>query len=143
VDYTDSSVFGWYISNLNLNSDGERVVTDPVVRGDIVYFNTSIPTDATCSYGGTGWQMSVQYANGANPDPAVFDSNGDGVVNDSDTALSGVAFEQGLPAAPSFLSNRRYTPGTRTQTGSEVVDDAVEELSGLATGRLSWEELSQ
>ena len=143
VDYTDSSVFGWYISNLNLNSDGERVVTDPVVRGDIVYFNTSIPTDVTCSYGGSGWQMSIQYVSGANPNPAVFDTDGDGDVDTDDTPASGVAFEEGLPAAPSFLSNRRYTPGTRTQTGSEVVDDAVEELSGLATGRLSWEELSQ
>lgn len=143
VDYSAATVFGWYISNLNLNSDGERVVTSPVVRGDIIYFNTAIPTNTTCSYGGTGWQMSIQYLTGANPTAAVFDSNGDGVVNGNDTPLSGVAFEQGLPASPSFLSDRRYTPGTRTQTGSEVVDDAVENLTGAGTGRLSWEELSQ
>lgn len=142
VDYSLSTVHGWYI-NLDVNSDGERIVTNPVVRSDIVYFNTSIPTDTTCSYGGTGWQMSIQYASGANPTDAVFDSDGDGDVDNSDTALSGVEFEQGLPAAPSFLSNRRYTPGTRTQTGGEVANDAVEELKGLATGRLSWEELSQ
>ena len=140
MDYSTGS--GWYI-NFDLNSDGERLVTNPVVRGDIVYFNTAIPTDVTCSYGGTGWQMSVQFINGNNPVDAVFDEDGNGIVNDSDTALSGESFEQGLPAAPSFLSDRRYTPGTSTLDGSSVVDDAVEKLGGLATGRLSWEELSQ
>lgn len=140
IDWTTND--GWFI-NFDLNNDGERMVTNPVIRGDYVYFNTSIPTDTTCSYGGTGWQMAVQYADGHNPSSAITDTNGDNTVNGDDTALSGEEFEQGLPAAPNFLSNRRYTPGTRTQTGEEVVDDAVEAISGSGTGRLSWEELSQ
>jgi type IV pilus assembly protein PilY1 len=142
VAYTKSGAsanFGWYI-NLTTNSDGERAVTDPVIRGDIVYFNTSIPTSVTCSYGGTGWQMSVQSISGANPDASIFDADGNGTIS-NDAALSGVVFQQGLPAAPSFLSNRRYTPGTQTQSGSDVADDEVEDLGGMGTGRLSWEEL--
>ncbi len=136
-----SKNFGWYI-DLNTNSDGERVVTDAVVRGDIVYFNTAIPSGDTCSFGGTGYQMSVQYLSGANPVDAIFDADGNGTIS-NDSPYSGVAFEQGLPAAPSFLSDRRYTPGTRSKTGSEVVDDVVEKIGGMGTGRLSWEELFQ
>jgi type IV pilus assembly protein PilY1 len=144
---------GWYL-DLFLRSDtsdatstpvhtGERSVTNAVVRGDYVWFNTSIPSDELCTYGGTGYQMVVNYTYGTNPDSAIFDSNGDGSVNDNDTALAGESFDEGLPAAPSFLSNHRYTPGTKTQNGSEVKEDTVENLAGTGTGRLSWEELTQ
>jgi len=141
VDYAGSDD-GWYI-NFNLNSDGERMVTNPVIRGDYVYFNTSIPTNATCAYGGTGWQMAVNYKNGHNPSSVIVDTNGDGVINADDTITAGMTFDEGLPAAPNFLGNRRYTPGTKTQDGTEVVDDVVEEISTSGTGRLSWEELVQ
>ncbi len=154
VDYegTGGTVeYGWY---MDLPATGERVVTDPVVRGTIVYFNTTIPSTDPCAYGGSGWLMSVNFENGGRPDTAIFDYNNDGYVNsgdlldDSSGTLTSVApggqrFDQGLPASPTFLGNKQYTPGTRTETGAEINIREVEHLSGANIGRLSWEELGR
>jgi len=136
-----NSKSGWYIAL----SGGERVVTDPVVRGSLVYFNTTIPSTAACSTGGSGWLMSVDYINGGTPDRAVFDVNGDNVVNDSDlingAAPVGKAFDQGIPASSTMLGDRRYTPGTETSNGGDVTSDQIQSLDSGNTGRLSWEQM--
>jgi len=146
VDY--SSKYGWY---MDLPTSGERVVTDSTVRGDIVYFNTTIPSVNPCAYGGSGWLMSVKAVNGGRPDSAVFDVDGVGGVDEDDllsagsltnVAPGGKSFDQGLPTSPTFLGNKRYTPGTSTESGDEIPHDPVEALDGVNTGRLSWEELS-
>ena len=43
VDYTSDD--GWYI---NLPDSGERLVTDPVIRGGLVFFNTMIMATSCC-----------------------------------------------------------------------------------------------
>ncbi len=144
--------YGWY---LELTDSGERAVTDPVVRGDIVYFDTTIPSSQPCSYGGTGWLMSVNYVNGGRPDSAVFDYNDDGAVDDQDlldqavghddlhdVAPGGEKFSQGLPTSPNFLGNKQYIPGTQTTNADSINVRDVEDLGGQNTGRLSWEELA-
>ncbi|HHM04225.1 MAG TPA: hypothetical protein ENJ19_00595 [Gammaproteobacteria bacterium] len=140
---------GWYI---NLPSPGERMVTHPIVRGDIVYFNTLIPSTDACTFGGSGWLMSLNYKTGARPDDAVFDYNNDGLVDDNDllsssslsnVAASGQLFDQGLPASPAVLGDRQYTAGTKTDSGDDINDRAIERLPSTGTGRLSWTELEQ
>ncbi len=156
VNYTgsgSSQQFGWYI---DLPESHERVITDAVARGSIVYFDTTIPTTQVCSIGAGGWLMSVSYATGGNPSTPVFDYNGDGTVDSNDVAANsdtsvasaapaGKQFHHDLPAAPAFLGNRRYVAGTGGTTSGDapVEDDAVEALVGQKTGRLSWEELQQ
>ena len=59
VNYTGTGgplQYGWY---LDLDA-GERVVSDYLVRGGIVFFNTQIPDERPCAFGGSGWLMSVQ-----------------------------------------------------------------------------------
>ena len=144
VDYT--SKHGWKI-NLTLAA-GERVVVDPDVRGDVVFFNTWIPDNVVCNSGGKGFLMSVSQLGGGRTDDPVFDVNGvDGVdsadlVEDSSNvifAASGQRFTLGLPASSNFLSNKQYTPGT--DGGSEIGTRDLEDLGGIETGRLSWQEL--
>jgi len=145
--------FGWYI---DLPIGGERVVVDPIVRGDIVYFNTHIPSTAPCEYGGSGWLMSVAYENGGRPDSTPFDLNNDEVVNAddlvtnmdnslTDVAATGQAFDLGLPAASSVLGNKQYTPGTKPPPGGDAKDAVssrkLEDLGLDLEGRLSWEEM--
>ena len=60
VDY--SNVHGWY---MNLPDIGERVITDPVIRGDLVFFNTMRPDNNPCEAGGSGWLMVAKWINGA------------------------------------------------------------------------------
>ncbi len=154
---------GWYL-DLGYDSDGtvglsgtelqgERVVTSPVLRGDIIFFNTTIPSPNPCSAGGSGWLMSLDYSNGGRPDAAIFDLNNDGVVDtgdlfdhDSNSTTDNVApgselFEPGMPASPSFLGNKQYTPGTKTTSGDEIDQRDVQDLGGYKTGRLSWQQL--
>ena len=152
VAYTDSGgsqQFGWYI---DLPTSGERVVVRPQVRGDIIFFNTMIPSTDICSYGGTGWLMAAKTVNGGNPSTSspVFDYDddnavtGDDVVTDdsgNDAAAAGREFTQGLPAQSAFLSNYQYTPGSQTDEGDEIDKQTVQELENAQTGRLSWIEL--
>ena len=135
-----SKQYGWYI---DLPATGERMVVDPKIRGDLVYFNTMIPSTAACSAGGTGFLMSVKYANGGQPSSAAFDSNGDGIIDSSDTSAAGEAFDMGIPTSPTFLGNKQYTAGTKTTDGSTIDQRVVETLTGNGTGRLSWEELQK
>ncbi len=148
--------YGWYI---DLPAQGERVVSAALVRGGIVYFNSIIPDISVCASGGGGWEMSVKTENGGSPDAPVFDFNEDGIVTLSGdtTSISGrsgakgeenIAYsgkkldeEQGMPAGPSIIGNRRFTPGTATDEGSEMEETLLISNEATVTGRLSWEQL--
>jgi len=149
VDYAGADN-GWVI-NLTIDS-GERVIVDPDLRGDLVFFNTWIPDSNPCNAGGSGVLMSVKQLNGGRPDTPAFDLNNSGTVDSSDYvfvtnsdgsidsyAPSGERFSEGLPASSSFLSNKQYTPGT--DGGSTIDERDVEDLSAENSGRVSWQEL--
>jgi type IV pilus assembly protein PilY1 len=137
--------YGWYI---DLPSNGERTVVDSQIRGDLVFFNTWLPSADACSSGGSGFLMSVNLVDGSAPDYVAFDtdgveglSEGDYVqgpngTNDLQVAI-GQYFNNGLPASSSFLSNYQYTPGT---ANTDIQKREIERLSG-ETGRFSWKEI--
>ena len=121
VDYTSKN--GWFI-RLTQNT-GERVIVDPDVVDDLLYFNTWIPDGSPCKAGGSGVLMSVELDTGGRSVSAPFDLNGDGVINNNDLlklggsgsggatyAASGERFDKGLPASSNFLVDYQYTPGT-------------------------------
>ncbi|MED5406987.1 MAG: PilC/PilY family type IV pilus protein [Pseudomonadota bacterium] len=152
VDYagTGGSVeYGWYI---DLDA-GERVGSEILVRGEMVYFNTQIPDDRPCAFGGTGWLMAVNTEHGTSPDSdsPEFDLNDDGEitvagdtvsVGATDHAPVGEKFDtsNGLPAAPAVIGDKRYTAGTGIDDSSQMDITVIAEFSGLA-GRLSWDQL--
>ena len=148
--------YGWYI---DLPAKGERVVSEALVRGKIVYFNSIIPDVSVCASGGGGWEMSVKTENGGSPDAPVFDFNEDGAITvsgdtisvsggtrskgEENTAYAGKKLEEekGMPAGPSIIGNRRFTPGTATDEGAEMEDTLLITNEATVTGRLSWEQL--
>ena len=163
VDYAGASgsiEYGWY---LDLDP-GERVVSDYLVRGEMVYFNTQIPDDRPCAFGGSGWLMSIKTADGgsADADAPEFDYNGDGIIDSSDTvtitgsggqdeayAYAGEKFDtsKGLPAAPAIIGNKRYTTGTQTsqnpaEEGAQMDTSIIADLEPGPKGRLSWDQLN-
>jgi type IV pilus assembly protein PilY1 len=152
VPYTASDAskrYGWY---LDLPDSGERAVVSPAARGDVVFFNTLIPSNGICQFGGSGWLMAVSTSNGGRPDAAPFDVNGDKYVNEGDLAsnnddslvdiaVSGERFSGGIPAESAFLSNHQYTPDSSTSRGDALHERTIESLEAPFTGRLSWEEL--
>jgi type IV pilus assembly protein PilY1 len=148
--------YGWYI---DLPAKGERAVSEALVRGGIVYFNTIIPDVSVCASGGSGWEMSVKVENGGSPEAPVFDFNEDGIVavigdtasvrgrsgakEAENTAYAGkkLEAEQGMPAGPSIIGNRRFSPGSATDEGSEMQETVLISNEATVTGRLSWEQL--
>jgi len=146
VDYEAGGTAKRYGCYVDLPDPGERVVANPVARGDIVYFNTMVPSSDACSAGGYGWLMSVSMENCGRPDRPVFDYNGDGVVDENDVVDDeppvGELFEEGLPSDPSFLGDKEYTPGTDTEDGGDIDVREVEGIGGANTGRLSWDEIT-
>jgi len=132
---------GWKINF----TGGERIVADPLVRGDFVIFTTMIPDTTVCSYGGSGWIMGVKLINGGMPEDPLWDINNDGVFDDDDLVgaddnpPSGVKVEKGMPNQAKVLSNLVYV----TDTSGDTPDDPLEGdfYDGPGEGRLSWREI--
>ncbi|MCP5132158.1 MAG: hypothetical protein H6976_00690 [Gammaproteobacteria bacterium] len=138
--------YGWYV---NLPTTGERIVVSGSVRGKILFMNTMIPSNQPCEYGGSGWLVSIDFANGGSPDTTPFDLNRDSQVdkedlvtvsNNQDAAVVGEKVE-GIPARSSFLSNYQYTPTSSTAQGDQINIREVEGVDANIAGRLSWREL--
>ena len=133
---------GWYI---DLPDSGERIVTDPVIRGNLVFFNTMRPDTNPCEAGGRGWLMVADWRNGGRPETISFDLNGDGLLTDLDEIggepAAGVEIV-GIPTSPVNLANKHYTSTTQTTGGSTIEITDIVKVDGPKTGRLSWEELT-
>lgn len=139
-DNTDSAPATYYGWRIDLPDTGERVVVNPKIRNNIVFFNTLIPEDAKCTYGGSGWVMSVDLLNGGTPPQATFDLNGDGIIDDSDTTADGLAAGQKLneiPAESTFLGDNQYTPGSDSTINVRKVNVGKNQREG----RMSWKEM--
>lgn len=131
---------GWLI---DLPIDGERIVVDPVVIGETVFFNTVIPDATTCSFGGSGWLMFVNLENGGTPTESVFDLNGNGTIGDAGDLVGGSAAvglaTSSIPSKSSFLGNYQYTSFSDTTIGKKKVK--LPDDDGVKQGRMSWREL--
>ncbi len=141
--------YGWYF---DLPTTGERSVLPAYVRGDLVFYNTWIPSTVPCTSGGVGYLMSVSQATGGEPSEPAFDIinavNVDPAVDSNDSvsfggdnvAPAGVAFNLGMPNASGFIGDYQHTSNTETV---DVSKRLLAPLSGLKTGRLSWQELGR
>lgn len=129
---------GWL---LDLPDLGERLVVNPKIRNNILFFNTLIPDTTTCSYGGSGWLMSVNLKNGGSPPEAVFDLNNNGTIGDADDFISGdvpVGIKIGeIPAESTFLGDNQYTPGSDGTINKRKVNISETRKEG----RMSWKEI--
>ena len=121
---------GWYV---NLPVNGERQVTDSVLRADRMIFTTIIPSSNPCTPGGTGWLMELNVVNGGQFRD-TFDLNGDGTVDAGDrinvggqtVGAAGVqSTTGGAPSMPYIVNN---PPSNLTGKGSET------KLSSDSTG---------
>jgi type IV pilus assembly protein PilY1 len=140
VDYPKNG--GWYI---DLPDTGERIITDAVVRADLVFFNTMMPDTNPCNQGGSGWQMVARWLTGGRPTDVSFDLNRDGLLTDLDDVGGNAAAGDkvlGIATSPVNLSNKRYTSTTETLGGGSIEVTDIIETGGAKTGRLSWEELT-
>ena len=155
---------GWYLDlfntdlGTNTNNYGERVITNPVIRGNRVVFTTMLPKDdgSPCISGGDGWLMELDMFSGGHPTEPVFDSNGDGKVDSNDklkitladgttvyiTPPAGIKIDEkaGLMPSPAIIVD----PLTNTEKKCFPRNDGEMKCvleAGPSDGRLSWREI--
>ena len=80
-----STYLGWYV---DLPTNGEKQVTDPVLREGRIIFTTLIPSTDPCTPGGTGWLMELNTENGGRI-ADTFDLTGDGLFTGGDRITVG------------------------------------------------------
>ncbi len=158
---------GWYMDLLEpsaTTSNGERVVSAPLLSNGRIIFVTLIPipplsTVDICGTGSgvTSWLMELDGVTGkrlsATTGGAPWDINGDGVINDHDLILvnaqyiapSGKQSTVGGVKTPGVIRNGqleyKYTSGTQ-----EAELEVTTENSGggnSTSGRQSWRQLFQ
>ena len=155
-NYTSPSAaqreYGWILdlpdtSEADNSASGapERVVTSAVVIGDIVFFNTLVPTTNGCDIGGYGYLMSVETKNGGRPENFIVDITNDGTIDDSDAvtvdsenvAVTGKKTDTGILSEPTFLGGLRYESTSK----GNILSDKTADPAGSNIGRFSWTEI--
>ena len=155
-NYTSPSLaqreYGWFLdlpdtseADNSVAGAPERVVTSAVVIGDIVFFNTLIPTTNGCDIGGYGYLMSVETKNGGRPANFVVDITNDGTIDDSDAvtvnsenvAVTGKKTDTGILSEPTFLGGLRYESTSK----GNILSDKTADPEGSNIGRFSWTEI--
>jgi type IV pilus assembly protein PilY1 len=131
VDWTSKR--GWYV---DLPTSMERVIGTAAVRNGRVIFTTQIPSTDPCDFGGTGWLMQIDARTGQRFDQAVYDSTGDGVINSSDSLMSGLQVKVGLVANPTIIDGA--PTGLIGLSGTSGSIELVKTRADIDLGRNSW-----
>lgn len=131
---------GWY---LDLPTSMERVIGPALVRDNRVIFTTLIPSIDPCEFGGTGWLMEVSAITGAELPYAVFDTSGDGLVdNTADKLASGVPINVGMVKTPLAVDGSPVAAKFLSGTKGEIQLERNRTF-GPPLGRESWREVQR
>lgn len=136
IDWTTKR--GWY---LDLPVSKERVIGPAIVRTGRVIFTTLVPSDDPCNFGGSGWLMEVDAKSGGKLPYSVFDTNGDGLVNDADTRVAGVPLTVGIVKQPLVLEGTPTAQKVMSGTSGNIQIERNRTFNRL--GRDSWRELTR
>lgn len=159
---------GWALNLIKPTNitQGERVVSFPLVRRGLVIFATLIPSSDPCDAGGTGWLMELDALTGKRPGAPAFDVFGgtgasptttaDGKVDDADlvkidnTANTyaasgtniGIGFHKGPAVVESDTVDYKKLSGSTGQLGGVVDAGGGGGGGGGGNGfRKSWRQL--
>ena len=143
---------GWYmdfISPAPTGFQGERVVSNPLLRNGRIIFTTLIPDPDPCGFGGTSWLMELDALTGKRLTEAPFDLNRDGKFDEKDLVPgtpplppSGMQSEVGITPEPGVLTDPlhgieyKYSPGT-----SGTIQVIGENPGAGNVGRQSWRQI--
>ena len=135
---------GWFI-DLDTPSAGERVVSNPRVRGTVLLFASMIPPrENTCDAGGTGYVNALDAFSGTSLGSPYFDVNDDGRYDDDDglgvggevVPIGSVDLGVGMPTLPSTIDTLLVVGGSTGTLGSITMNP-----QGGAARRISWREI--
>jgi type IV pilus assembly protein PilY1 len=138
VNYDPSALTAEYGWRIDLPESKERSVVDSDFIGEIVFFNTLIPSTSPCSAGGEGWLMNVDMLTGGMPGFAVIDVNNNGDF--SDDAVIGGRRVNGAPASSGFIDGDILRQFTAKGDG-ELENAGAQGSLGAGSRRISWTHL--
>lgn len=141
---------GWYLDLVyNNRFEGERAVTDPLVRTDRVIFTTMIPNSRPCELGGSSWLMVLDLLSGSKLPEAQLDGDGDGEIggdgdgNDDDD-VSGIGADEIQSRPEQLLSLIESCDANdvllTSGSGGNLIQNALKSVCGLQ-GRQSWRQI--
>jgi type IV pilus assembly protein PilY1 len=128
---------------------GERVVSNPLLRNGRIIFTTLMPDQDPCGYGGQSWLMELDALTGKRLSEAPFDLNRDGKFDSSDYATgtpaippSGVQSDVGIAPEPGVLTDPAKGVEYKYMPGTKGTIQMVGENPGAGNiGRQSWRQV--
>lgn len=154
VSYIDKK--GWFMDlklKAAVSGVGERIVNQPILRGDRLIFTTLIPSSDPCALGGTSWLMEVDAQTGSRLSSSPFDLNDDGHFSDADkveitdsdgnriwVVVAGIQ-KTGLGVFDNPAILEDGTKEVKVIGGSSGRLERVLESKSIVSGRKSWQQL--
>lgn len=139
---TRASPKGWYV---DLPTSGERVTGIPKLRNGLIIYNTFMPNASPCAdFKSAGWLMAHDYLAGGLPPFPVFDSDGDGDIDEFDVPVAGLSVGAAIGGTTLISGAEGSTIGagvssrTDGSTGSDLFN-----FGGGSRGRITWREIVQ
>lgn len=131
---------------------GEMSVSNPVLLGGglpRIIFTTLIPSNIACSFGGTSWLMELNPTNGGRLSEQVFDTNGDGTIDDDDKIAgtppqntAGTKSTIGIMPEPIIVRDPDNGRDLKLVAGSAGTIQSIKNyVSKQSGGRQSWRQL--
>lgn len=137
----------WFV---DLPTDGERVVGQPLLRGSSykkIIFTSIVPTEDACGFGGNSWLIELDGRNGNATNTPVFDLNYDGKLDKDDNG-SGASLgdvyngwsHSGITTAPTVVTapDKEFKFMSSSTGKLPSISEALPEGS---RGRIMWQQL--
>lgn len=153
---TPNQNLGWYINLIvsgAASNNGERQVSQPVLRNKNVIFTTLIPNADVCSFGGSSWLMELNAENGGQPTLNIFDINNDGQFTNADyidigtngnhvyVPAAGQKSTVGMTGTPAIMLAPDKKSETKVLSGSQGIGTVQENPATGNSGRQNWRQL--
>ena len=124
-----SPELGWYV---DLPLSKERIVVDPLISDNVVFFNTIIPNTFVCQDGGDGFIMFADRLTGGRASFPVLDLNNDGTIDSNDLGAG-----HSIDALP---SGSRIIDGVLATSDSsgDILDEKFKSGFDRKSKRTSW-----
>ena len=152
VDYASKK--GWYMNLLQPDgtAQGERVISQALLRGGRLIFTTMTPPQNDCVWGGKSWLMEFNAVDGRRLGVVPFDTNDDKTFTvednityeDKSTIISGIQDpDLGVVfSTPAVISHTSRTEG-KYLTGTAGNIGMFRESASRFSGRMSWRQLTK
>jgi type IV pilus assembly protein PilY1 len=153
VDYTSKK--GWKLDLMEASKyEGEKVISQPLLRQGRIIFVSIVPENADrCVGGGSSWLTEVDAMTGLPLTKPVFDTNNDGRIDgDDDANISGYGDSTGILSDPTIVEgNLKDSNDTNTETKIQsstgglsittTLEDKSSPIPAAGVGRMSWQQL--